>query len=202
LVGAPTVGPRHRCDQDDPAKHGQPWGCRERANLWRHLVDADSEQLLRLRARRCLGRGQLGGDINANADSSDNTHSDPDNDAYTHTNGHPHTDTNSSRNTHTNSNPHPDTNSSRNAHTDGHPHTDANSSRNAYSNSHPHADIHADSYSPANGHTYAFNSRYFANTNAPSNGNPNPNRFSWTVANTFAYGDSEPFSHVCTYSDT
>jgi hypothetical protein len=66
LVCAPGVGARHRRNQVHLAEHGQPGGDSQPANLWRHLVDPDPEQFLRLWARRCLGRRQRRGDTNSN----------------------------------------------------------------------------------------------------------------------------------------
>jgi hypothetical protein len=171
LVGASAVGSRHRRDQDDPAEHGQPGSCRERTNLWRHLVDADSKQFLRIWACRCLGRGKFRDDIDSNAyaDSSDNTygntyasrnaladshpHTDTDTSRNALADGHPHTDTDTSRNALTNGHAHTDT--SRNALTNGHSHADTYSSRDAFADSHPHTDAYSSRNALANSHPYA-----------------------------------------------
>ena len=69
------------------------------ADLRRHALDPDPEQLLRLRARRCPGRGQLGGRVNANSD----THSDPDRTPTPTATGYSHSYSDADSNAHGNS---------------------------------------------------------------------------------------------------
>jgi hypothetical protein len=91
--------------------------------LRRHAVDSDPEQFLRLRACRCLGRGQRRGDIDPNTDTDLHSyhHSCPDSDGYA----------NSDRYscTHVNTFTNPDSHSYR--------HGYANSCRYSYAHSYP-----------------------------------------------------------------
>lgn len=90
MVGTPAVAARHRCDQDDLAEYRQPECNREPgADLWRNILDANPEQLLRLRSRRRPGGRQCrsGTDTNPNAHPHANTFGKPNTNSDTNARG-------------------------------------------------------------------------------------------------------------------
>ena len=142
MVGTSGPGTGYRGHQGDLAKYGESGRDGRRTDLWRHSIDSDPKQFIRLRPRGRSRRRQRCADADSNADTNGNS------DRYSDGNANGYTDSDSDSNADTDCDADCDANADTDSYTDGY--SDGYSDRNTNGNADGYSDGYADSYSNGN----------------------------------------------------